>query len=712
MKRFTYIFILLYTFILTLGVVNSFNESYFNRLQFLPVEFKYQTEKDSLVLNLYLKENDLTENDAMKGLLHLAKENNLEVMVTLEHKDILGRSVKSTYIYSDKFKLNNVAYLEKEIDINFSDEKQKGYISSDPLDDKKTGGIRFLSSKYTRGKEYPVLRFLPMHSFDENNEASVNFFAPTIVYDKEEVTKNNLIKKIQEVYPFLNPMEIYESEQFSEDMEMETASLTDYLPSIMLLIILLTATSHVNGSIKEISIRKLQGNSSKIIFMRIMKSYIRFIVLYYIIGTVFSYFILGGDFSSISLNIIRPVIGNMGNFMLILIIFMMLTYGYIYYIGNFVALKRSKSRMTTVYMNLLLKMILIILILAPLAQEMQSGADALVRVYHYTKSSEDYEGKYMVNLATSLDFYVDPEDDRQSDFQKLLFNEFILNNEGFYADFSSAYWPPQAVEGFLAGGLMAPYPSISADYNFLRKYKIRDEEGKEIDLSRIKENTVFIPMNLKDVKDQIYNQTYNQITHSVPNVMYVSFDKPFLNPDVGSSSLFIEDPVVNYMVEYVRGVHVTYTSALYSSQTKLQNILDQSAFKDFYQVEAYEPIYAFYLNGYWETFMESTFFLLMFSLIPLIFLYQSLSFHLSETKKEIALKYSMGSSFIKRYREILLLHLLPYGVLIFAVITSLKIPKAIGVQMILYYIVLDLMFMMIILRKFERKSVAEILKGE
>jgi len=219
-------------------------------------------------------------------------------------------------------------------------------------------------------------------------------------------------------------------------------------------------------------------------------------------------------------------------------------------------------------------------------------------------------------------------------------------------------------------------------------------------------------MNLKDVKDQIYNQTYNQITHSVPNVMYVSFDKPFLNPDVGSSSLFIEDPVVNYMVEYVRGVNVTYTSALYSSQTKLQNILDQSAFKDFYQVEAYEPIYAFYLNGYWETFMESTFFLLMFSLIPLIFLYQSLSFHLSETKKEIALKYSMGSSFIKRYREILLLHLLPYGVLIFAVVTSLKIPKAIGVQMILYYIVLDLMFMMIILRKFERKSVAEILKGE
>src|SRR5690606_18165973 len=113
------------------------------------------------------------------------------------------------------------------------------------------------------------------------------------------------------------------------------------------------------------------------------KSYIRFIVLYYIIGTVFSYFILGGDFSSISLNIIRPVIGNMGNFILILIIFMMLTYGYIYYIGNFVALKRSKSRMTTVYMNLLLKMILIILILAPLAQEIQSGADALQRVYHY-----------------------------------------------------------------------------------------------------------------------------------------------------------------------------------------------------------------------------------------------------------------------------------------------------------------------------------------
>ena len=708
MKRFTYIFILLYTFILTLGIVNSFNESYFNRLQFLPVEFKYQTEKDSLVLNLYLKENDLTENDAMKGLLHLAKENNIEVMVTLEHKDILGRSVKSTYIYSDNFKLNNVAYLEKEIDINFSDEKQKGYISSDPLDDKKTGGIRFLTSKYTRGKEYPVLRFLPMDSFEENNEASINFFAPTIVYDKQEVSKNVLIEKILEEYPFLNPMEIYDSDPFEEDMGLKEASLTEYLPFIMLLIILLTATSHVNGSVKEISIRKLQGNSSKIIFIRIMKSYILFVCFFYIIGTLLSYFILGGDFSSISLNIVRPVIGNLESFVVILIIFMLLTYGYIYYVGNFVALKRSKSRMTTVYMNLLLKMILIILILAPLVQEIQSGANALQRVYNYTKASEDYKGKYMVNLTTSLDFYVDPEENQESDFQKILFDEFILKKEGFYADFSSAFWPPEAVEGFVVGGLEVPYPSVTADYNFLRKYKIRDEEGKEIDLSTIKENTVFVPMKLKDVN----HQTYNQITHSITNVMYVSFDKPFLNPDVGSGNLLVEDSVVNYVVEYIRGMNLSYTNALYSSESNLQKVLDQSGFKEFYMIEEYQPIYQFYMDGYRETLIESAFFLLIFSFIPLIFLYQSLSFHLSEKKKEISLRYSMGSSFINRYREIIFLHLLPYGILLLTLGTSLNIPKIIGMYLIIYYVFIDLIFMMVVLKKFERKSVAEVLKGE
>ena len=708
MKRFTYIFILLYTFILTLGVVNSFNESYFNRLQFLPIEFKDQSEKDSLVLNLYLKENDLSEKDAMKRLLNLAKENKLEVMVSLEHKDIIGRNVKSIYIYSENFNLYDVAYLEKEIDIDFSDENQKDYISSDPLDEKKISGIRFLSSKYSRGKEYPVLRFLPMDSFEENNEASINFFAPTIVYDKQEVSKNVLIEKILEEYPFLNPMEIYDSDPFEEDMGLKEASLTEYLPFIMLLIILLTATSHVNGSVKEISIRKLQGNSSKIIFIRIMKSYILFVCFFYIIGTLLSYFILGGDFSSISLNIVRPVIGNLESFVVILIIFMLLTYGYIYYIGNFVALKRSKSRMTTVYMNLLLKMILIILILAPLVQEIQSGAIALQRVYNYTKASEDYKGKYMVNLTTSLDFYVDPEENQESDFQKILFDEFILKKEGFYADFSSAFWPPEAVEGFVAGGLEVPHPSVTADYNFLRKYKIRDEEGKEIDLSTIKENTVFVPMKLKDVN----HQTYNQITHSITNVMYVSFDKPFLNPDVGSGNLLVEDSVVNYVVEYIRGMNLSYTNALYSSESNLQKVLDRSGFKEFYMIEEYQPIYQFYMDGYRETLIESTFFLLIFSFIPLIFLYQSLSFHLSEKKKEISLRYSMGSSFINRYREIIFLHLLPYGILLLTLGTSLNIPKIIGMYLIIYYVFIDLIFMMVVLKKFERKSVAEVLKGE
>ena len=364
--------------------------------------------------------------------------------------------------------------------------------------------------------------------------------------------------------------------------------------------------------------------------------------------------------------------------------------------------------MTTVYMNLLLKMILIILILAPLVQEIQSGANALQRVYNYTKASEDYKGKYMVNLTTSLDFYVDPEENQESDFQKILFDEFILKKEGFYADFSSAFWPPEAVEGFVAGGLEVPYPSVTADYNFLRKYKIRDEEGKEIDLSTIKENTVFVPMKLKDVN----HQTYNQITHSITNVMYVSFDKPFLNPDVGSGNLLVEDSVVNYVVEYIRGMNLSYTNALYSSESNLQKVLDQSGFKEFYMIEEYHPIYQFYMDGYRETLIESAFFLLIFSFIPLIFLYQSLSFHLSEKKKEISLRYSMGSSFINRYREIIFLHLLPYGVLLMTLGTSLNIPKIIGMYLIIYYVFIDLIFMMVVLKKFERKSVAEVLKGE
>lgn len=113
-----------------------------------------------------------------------------------------------------------------------------------------------------------------------------------------------------------------------------------------------------------------------------------------------------------------------------------------------------------------------------------------------------------------------------------------------------------------------------------------------------------------------------------------------------------------------------------------------------------------------KEFITAMGYLMLFTIIPMIFLYQGLSFHFNERRKEIALKYSMGSSFFSRYREMILMYLLPYFVILLTVWTTLNINATIATSLVLYFVVIDLLFMNWIIRRFEKKSISLVLKGE
>lgn len=707
MKKFAYVFIILYGFIITFGIFNEFNERYFMNMDNTILEYHDWTDKNGLIINLYLQEQGMSVQEVTDKLLEMGHNDSLEIMMSLKHDDIYQRKVQSLYIYSEEFRFEDFFYLEKGSSMDFGSLAKNQYISSDSLDDEKTDSIKFLSDKYIMGNTYPVLNYMPLHMAGKYNKGELNFVAISFFFD-HSVSMEGMKAMIQDAFPFMYEEDIYDLDNtIEEEVESQPVNLTKFLSPILLLVILLSATSYINSNLKEVSVRKMNGNQSTMIFTRLMRSFILFSILAYTVSIFFSYFILGGDFTPISLNVIKPMVMNFLMFAGVIMIFTILSYLYVRYVASYVALKRSSVNMKMVYGNIIVKTVLLLIVLTPLVHEISAGVEAFRKIYHYGSRTEEH---FNYNLFTnqSMMTSLPGEIGENLNMNQILFEEMILGGKGMYADFSHAHLDQQMIEFYETIGMEIPYPSIIVDYQYLKECSIRNEDGEVLDLSQITENTVFVPLHLKEEKFQ----TYTGLDQNGKNTYYVTYEGAFLAPDISGPKMLIENPVVFFITKYRSEIQPVYRSAFYSSYDDLSLVLSKYQMEPYFDIENYIVTHNYYMDSYIKSLITALGYLVLFSIIPMIFLYQGLSFHFNERRKEIALKYSMGSSFLSRYREMVLMHLLPYFVILLTVWTTLNVNVTIATSLVFYFIAIDLLFMAWIVRRFEKKSISLVLKGE
>ena len=706
MKKFAYVFIILYGFIITFGIFNEFNERYFMSMDNTILEYHDWTDKNGLIINLYLQEQGMSVQEVTDKLLEMGHNNSLEIMMSLKHDDIYQRKVQSLYIYSEEFKFEDFFYLEKGSSMDFGRLAKNQYISSDSLDHEKIDSIKFLSDKYIMGNTYPVLNYMPLHMAGKYYEGEANFVGISFFFD-HSVSMAEIKAMILDAFPFMYEEDIYDLDHPIEEVESQPLNLTKFLSPILLLVILLSATSYINSNLKEVSVRKMNGNQSTMIFTRLMRSFILFSILAYTMSILFSYFILGGDFTPISLNVIKPVLMNLLMFAGVILIFTILSYLYVRYIASYVALKRSSVNMKMVYGNIIIKTVLLLIVLTPLVHEISTGVEAFRKIYHYGSRTEEH---YNYNLFTnqSMMTSLPGEIGENLNMNQILFEEMILGGKGMYADFSHAHLDQQMIEFYETIGMEIPYPSIIVDYQYLKEYTIRNEDGEVLDLSQITENTVFVPLHLKG---EIF-QTYTGLDQNGKNTYYVTYEGAFLAPDISGPKMLIENPVVYFITKYRSEIQPVYRSAFYSSYDDLSLVLSKYQMESYFDIENYVITHNYYMESYTKSLITALGYLVLFSIIPMIFLYQGLSFHFNERRKEMALKYTMGSSFLSRYREMVLMHLLPYFVILLTVWTTMNVSGTIATSLVFYFIAIDLLFMAWIVRRFEKKSISLVLKGE
>lgn len=83
------------------------------------LEYHDWTDKNGLIINLYLEERGMSVQEVTDKLLEMGYNNSLEIMMSLKHDDIYQRKVQSLYIYSEEFKFEDFFNLEKGSSVDF-----------------------------------------------------------------------------------------------------------------------------------------------------------------------------------------------------------------------------------------------------------------------------------------------------------------------------------------------------------------------------------------------------------------------------------------------------------------------------------------------------------------------------------------------------------------------------------------------------------------
>lgn len=696
MKKLSYIFTAILGLLITLTIYSEFNQTYYFNIQ----NFSNEKYVDMQVIDVILSaaDNNMNMSQLIDSLQEFAEENDTEIHIVRGKNDDLNRQVIDHFIYSSTFDVDNFIYTDEDSKVSFSDKAENRYYALNS-DDSNAIKIKVLDDYYSTGVLHSLQSYRPLHQLknlidDGDTELHVSFY-------EEDINAMNALKEsLMNKYSLTNESFI----QIESSKPAERAIGTNLQLIIILIVVnIILMTSYINKKLKEISIRKMNGNKNHQIMKRVIGGYISREIIVFSLAVIITYAVLVGEISPMSYNIIKPICITSIIFIIGLISVMGILYIYIRYISSLVSLKKSSVNMKLVFFNLVVKIILMAIIISPMISQVNKGMIASENLYNHLKYYDKENYRYTVSGTSKTSFNSSMEELEKisEDYFKVLEKE-----KGTYTDFDFSnkenftFSPEeQNNENIL--------PHIVVNKEYLQDYEIRNEQGEIINVDSISNNTIFIPEKYKD-KD--YISMINQ-DESIEEV-YVIFGRPFYNPDITASKATSEGPLVLLVVDDTFGIQPMYEYARYGDVESLEATLKEMGYENKYRITDNSGIYDYYMKIYAKTFSKTVGIILLYAFIMLVFLYQSVYLHLEEIKKEISVKYLLGHRFWSRYSGLVIFNLSPHIILLLSAVGILKIPFNEAALFVAVFMAIEIIFLVYLIKKFEKNAVSMVLKGE
>lgn len=696
MKKLSYIFTAILGLLITITIYSEFNETYYFNIK----DFHNKKYMDMQVTDVPLSvaDNNMTMPQLIDSLQEFAEENDAEIHIVRGKNDDLNRQVAEHFIYSSTFDVDNFIYTDEDSKVSFSDKKENRYYAMDS-NDSNAIKIKLLDDYYSTGILYSLQSYRPLHQLknvidDGDIQLYVSFY-------EEDINAMNALKKsLMNKFSLTNESFI----QSDRGKSSESAIGTNLQLIIILVVVnIILMTSFINKKLKEISIRKMNGNKNHQIMRRVIGGYISREIIVFSLTVIITFAVLVGEISLMSYNIIKPIYITSILFILGLTLLMGILYFYIRYVSSLVSLKKSSVNMKLVFLNLVVKIILMAIIISPMISQVNKGIIASENLYNHLKYYDKENYRYTVSGTSKTSFNSSMEDIEKisEDYFKVLEKE-----KGTYTDFDFSnkanitFSNEDESENFV--------PSINVNKEYLRDYKIKNEQGEIIDVDSISTNTIFIPEKYKD-KEAIKMINENELFEKV----YVTFERPFYNPDITATRATSDDPLVYIITDFLPGyAQPMYQYARYRDVESLEATLKEMGYENKYRITDNSGIYDYYMKMYAKTFSKTVGIILLYAFIMLVFLYQSIYLHLEEIKKEISVKYLLGHRFWSRYSGLVIFNLSPHIILLLSAVGILKIPFNEAALFVAVFMAIEIIFMVYLIKKFEKNAVSMVLKGE
>lgn len=345
---------------------------------------------------------------------------------------------------------------------------------------------------------------------------------------------------------------------------------------------------------------------------------------------------------------------------------------------------------------------LMILIISPFLNIITSGYNSTKSLYDINKYHDRDKFMYSINniiFNNDIEYY--------NDASKKIF-EVANENDAIYIDTYSIlcdYFSGIDVNS------ISYTPILIVNKAYLKECTIDKKKLKGVNLDSIDENVILMPENRKVSNMVKVVQMSNEYSAEIIDVSSgVEYYKPNLYCDYIDS--IFKDPIILLIEKPIDNLNVTFPYLYFSDKDKMKSELDAAGLKDRYYFCNADSSVERFIKGHAKNISITIGTMIFYNFILLVFLYQSVYLYMEETKRLISVQYVLGHGKISRYSEIIVMNMAPHAFLFMISVLFLSIPTKLIFTFCAIFMLIELLFMVYMIKKFQRNTVIVVLKGE
>lgn len=641
----------------------------------------------------------------MQELIGYAKKNDITIMVATPDNNNTKELLRFS-IYTENDKSIQSLYIETDETIAFDEERDSLYYASDPTDTNSAGRIISLDQKYftLNSRSYAIGTFMSGYDTVLHNKCGEFYF----YVDSVNIVKTDLDKIVDngtfygEIH-LENQFEVTHSADSADINEGYDSNIFPIIISLIFIYILLLIID-VSRKRKELMIMRMQGISvlyilKKQFFLFFLLSLLCFTLVLFAI-----YLFLSLGKGSITNEMLETILCYP---VLLIFCFILLSIPLYFYIKTTTSVQNLKLKNgmdKLLYLNLSMK-VLIIVVLLPIF--VTNGASALQALENNSEIREHEDIlRSLISYNPSMLKFENEND---------LFTYF-MNHDGKYVDFQSYYFSQESYlrsvtdnEDEISSSII-DFPFIYANANYLQDTIIKDIDGNVVDVKAFTEDTLLIPEKYENenLKRICYSTECKKIIIDNPGI-FINYDRNSFN-DVPT----LKNPVIHVITHLGDETSSDLMFLPVSENTDIEAYVKeiQGKYKEKIQFSANEQYLDVFLERNNIEIREFVFVTCVYLVLFAGLLYQYVYICIQETMKEMAILYMLGKNRWYRYKNLLFASVMPYMIPLITgiVLQHLEITSVISIVLCLVF--LELLMESIALLIWERKNIANILKGE